>query len=362
MKTRKSIAIVGGGFFGLRAALYLAKKGHKVSIYERNSNAMQEASLFNQARVHGGYHYPRSLRTAARCRANYSQFIEDFQGAIFDDFESIYAIASDSKVNSIKFFRLMEMIGAPIEKISALRAKDFNTALISGIFKTQEVAFNAKSLLELTLYQLEGFDVDFHYNAEVESIGIIERHGDTRVLLKTKDCSEFFQGVIITTYGLDKIQSNHDFNANYIYEVCELIRVRAPEPFRKEAVTIMDGPYWSLTPWPAFKEHALTHVRYTPHARFSSFPEAQEFLNGKILSRSELFIRDASRYVPAISESEILGSEYTIKTILKKRDSDDSRPIFVQRDSRILSVLGSKIDTIYDVEEIYDNFIEVING
>lgn len=48
---------------------------------------MQEASLFNQARVHGGYHYPRSLTTAARGRANYAKFIDEFNDAVIRQFE-----------------------------------------------------------------------------------------------------------------------------------------------------------------------------------------------------------------------------------------------------------------------------------
>ena len=356
----KSVSIIGGGFFGLTAALHLAKKGCKVSVYERNLKAMQEASLFNQARVHGGYHYPRSLKTAARCRANYARFLQDFQGAIFDDFVSIYAIASDSQVNYHKFNRLMEMIGAPIERLSGPLAKEFNESLISQVFKIEEVAFNSEILLKLTLEQLSALKVDIHFNTEITRVENINFQGRAGVKIQTQNGEAIESDyAILATYGLDILSSDYDFNENYLYEVCELIRVQVPKFIKNCAITVMDGPYWSLTPWPAFEAHVLTHVRHTPHARFNKYLDAREFLGETLTTRTEVMLRDASRFMPRIAECQVLGSEYTIKTILKKRDFDDSRPIYVQKENRILSVLGSKIDNIYDLETIFDEFLEM---
>lgn len=361
MGSKKTIAVVGGGFFGLSAALFLAKKGHIISIYEKNPQGMQEASLFNQARVHGGYHYPRSLKTAARCRANYSRFVEDFQEAIYDNFESIYAIAKDSKVSTAKFIRLMEMINAPIDKVSVSRVLDFSPSLISGVFRTEEVAFNAEILLKLTLQQLSNYKVNLYFDTEVINVENFETPTSQGVKVKTRDQNEArYQGVIMATYGLDDIRSQQDFNQNFVYEVCELVHVKSPTTLRNTAITLMDGPFWSLTPWPAFQNHVLTHVKYTPHARFSNYLEAQTFYQSKLTSRSDIMIRDASRYLPIMAECEVLANRYTVKTILKKRDYDDGRPIFAQKNSRILGVLGSKIDNIYEVEKLYSDFLEVI--
>ena len=56
--------IIGGGFFGLSVALLLKERGLSVVVLEREKEPMLRASYNNQARVHGGYHYPRSLMTA----------------------------------------------------------------------------------------------------------------------------------------------------------------------------------------------------------------------------------------------------------------------------------------------------------
>lgn len=49
--------VIGGGIFGCYAALFLARKGKKVCLLEREAALFQKASLVNQARLHGGYHY-----------------------------------------------------------------------------------------------------------------------------------------------------------------------------------------------------------------------------------------------------------------------------------------------------------------
>ena len=53
--------IIGAGLYGLYAALYCAKKNQTVLVLEKESNAFERATYINQARVHMGYHYPRSL-------------------------------------------------------------------------------------------------------------------------------------------------------------------------------------------------------------------------------------------------------------------------------------------------------------
>lgn len=43
-----NISVIGSGFSGLSAAAYLAKKGHTVSIYEKNETIGGRARMFTQ--------------------------------------------------------------------------------------------------------------------------------------------------------------------------------------------------------------------------------------------------------------------------------------------------------------------------
>jgi acetolactate synthase regulatory subunit len=66
-------------------------------------------------------------------------------------------------------------------------------------------------------------------------------------------------------------------------------------------------------------------------------------------------LRDAARFLPAIEGAETLRSLYEVKAVLRSTEDNDARPILVEPspDSpRILSVLGSKLDHVYDVEAL----------
>ena len=107
--------VVGGGFFGASLALHLKRElGQQVVLLERGPGLLERASYANQARVHNGYHYPRSLLTALRCRINFPRFTQDYAACIVSDFEKYYAVARTfSKVTAAQFRQFCERVGAP---------------------------------------------------------------------------------------------------------------------------------------------------------------------------------------------------------------------------------------------------------
>jgi hypothetical protein len=65
-------------------------------------------------------------------------------------------------------------------------------------------------------------------------------------------------------------------------------------------------------------------------------------------------IRDASRYMPCLSHAMVRDSMFEIKAVLLRSEDDDGRPILVERDGevgRITSILGAKIDNIYELRD-----------
>jgi hypothetical protein len=71
----------------------LAQQGAEVILFEQASDLLTRASYNNQARLHNGYHYPRSFSTAYRSRLNFSRFLHDYRPAIATNFVKLYAIA-----------------------------------------------------------------------------------------------------------------------------------------------------------------------------------------------------------------------------------------------------------------------------
>ena len=67
--------IIGAGLYGLYAALYCGRKGERVLVLEKEDAAFCRATYINQARVHLGYHYPRSLSTAISTIRYFDRFV-----------------------------------------------------------------------------------------------------------------------------------------------------------------------------------------------------------------------------------------------------------------------------------------------
>src|SRR5579885_916196 len=84
--------VIGGGFFGCSVAEHLARQGDSVVLLEREPELMTRASFNNQARVHQGYHYPRSLLTGLRSRVNFERFAAVYGECIDRSFTKLYAV------------------------------------------------------------------------------------------------------------------------------------------------------------------------------------------------------------------------------------------------------------------------------
>ena len=117
---------------------------------EQESDLLLHASLNNQARVHNGYHYPRSLSTAISSSRHFKTFCNEFKAAIKNDFAKYYAIANiSSKTSSTQFYRLFKQFDIFIESVPNHIKAMFNPKLVSDVFLTREYAFDAAILGEI---------------------------------------------------------------------------------------------------------------------------------------------------------------------------------------------------------------------
>ena len=143
----KKIAVIGGGFFGMYISEFFAKKGHDVILYEKENDFMTHASSNNQARIHNGYHYPRSILTALRSRISFPKFFNEYKEIIDNSYESYYLIGKRlSNINSKKFKKFCERIGLPCSVASGEIKKLINSNLVEEVYLTKEFAFDAKKL------------------------------------------------------------------------------------------------------------------------------------------------------------------------------------------------------------------------
>lgn len=87
--------IIGAGLYGLYSALFCAKRGENVLVLECDERPFSRATYINQARVHMGYHYPRSLSTAIKSAGYFEHFVKSYPFCINESFQQIYAVSSE---------------------------------------------------------------------------------------------------------------------------------------------------------------------------------------------------------------------------------------------------------------------------
>src|SRR5438874_12025047 len=105
----------------------LRASGSRVTLVEREPVLLGRASLHNQARVHNGYHYPRSILTSLRSRLNYARFLDEFPDCVDRSFPHYYAVARGmSKITSAQFLEFCRRIGAPLNRAPAHVVKLFD--------------------------------------------------------------------------------------------------------------------------------------------------------------------------------------------------------------------------------------------
>ena len=365
----KTNIIIGGGFFGMYIAEYLARSGKKVLLFEKEKDFMQRASYVNQARVHNGYHYPRSILTALRSRISFPRFCNEFPETIDSSFRKYYAIGKIlGKVTAKQFSTFCRRIGAPCEiaphSITAL----MNSHFVECVFSTVEYAFDAVKLKEIMHARIIEQGVEYFVNMRVEAVKPGKNNLDVIVSPNDRpDQQSMYKAeqVYNCTYSMiNSIHKNSGFAIIPLkHELTEMCLVDMPPELDGISVTIMCGPFFSFMPFPPLGLQTLSHVRYTPHYEWLD-DEADKYIESHhqmaTVARKSSWRAmqlDAQRYIPALSECNYHDSLWEIKTVLPRSETDDSRPILFKANHGIKgfhSIMGGKIDNVYDVIDIIE--------
>lgn len=360
--------VIGGGFYGAAIAIYLARQRglRRVLLVERESAILTRASYNNQARVHNGYHYPRSFTTAYRSRINLPRFVQQWPAAVKQDFAKLYAIARrNSKVTGKQFERFCRDIGASLKPAPPTLKNMFAPTLIEEVFLVEEYAFDSTKLAEWAKRELQESGVRQRLDTRVTtisagpdntlSVSMQPRAGDPVQV----SCRYLFN---CTYSGLNQFGGGFPGSRTKLkHEVTEMALMEVPAALKDVGITVMDGPFFSMMPFPARGLHTLSHVRYTPHLHWMDehgVDPYQKLAQYERQTRADRMVRDVSRYLPAVLKARHIDSLFEIKTVLVKNEGDDGRPILFEKHASLpgcYSVLGGKIDNIYDVLEKLDS-------
>ncbi|MCL2152343.1 MAG: FAD-dependent oxidoreductase [Oscillospiraceae bacterium] len=363
--------IIGAGLYGLYAALFCGQRDQNVLVLEHDDAPFGRATYINQARVHMGYHYPRSLSTAVKCRGYFDRFNGDYGFCINKEFKKVYATSARFSWTSAEQFKKF-CKDADIRCDEVPTEKYFKQGMCDGAFLTTEYTYDAQLLKKWFLEKIERLPkVKIMCGVSIKSI---ENDG-SKYVITLENGNAYRTGFALNaTYaGINQIHAMLGFPALKIkYELCEMIICKAEGKLVNSGITVMDGAFFSIMPFGKTGYHSLTSVTFTPHItsseRIPTFT-CQSYSNGfcppQRLGNCNVCPakpESAWPYMSALARNYLkdeygftyVDSLYAIKPILKASEIDDSRPTVILRYSdkpRFISALSGKINTVYELDE-----------
>lgn len=367
--------IIGGGIFGCYAALYLADKGARVALLEKEDRLFQKASRVNQARLHSGYHYPRSIATAAMSDEHKERFTTDHRQFVNGSFEKYYAIDRfGSFTDPRQFERFCEYLNIRCERLTEHPL--FNFHRLEALYRTEEHSFDPVLIGNYYLEKIaQNTAIQVFTQAQVQKAAAdgdqwamtVARPGGVSLDLQSPvviNATYAATNGINQLFGLPHLALTH--------EISEIAFVTS-KAFAEKGLTVMDGPFGSIMPYGLSGLLSLSSVAYTHHkisyedlptfdCQVASDPACRPGAPGictecprrpvsnagKMLSQMQQYFSDAVQF-------EHLFSYYTIKSKLKASHIDDGRPTeisMLREKPRFFCLFAGKINSIYEVEKV----------
>lgn len=364
--------IIGAGLYGLYAAERCGRRGEKVLVLEYDDGAFQRATFINQARVHMGYHYPRSYATAIKSAGYFKRFNEDYGFSILSKFDQVYATSAHfSWSDARQFVKFCHDAKIRCDEVPV--GKYFKKDMCDGAFLTEEYTYDAQILKQYMLERIASYpSVTIRYGSRVSSI---EQENDCyRVRGQNLDVKAPF--LLNASYAsVNQINAKVGFEQFKIkYELCEIILCRVNERLKGVGLTVMDGPFFSIMPFGKTGYHSLTSVTFTPHVTCKQAvpmfrcqkddtycsPEQLGNCNGcpsKPDTAWPFMSCLARKYMNDDLRFDYDHSLFSMKPILLASEIDDSRPTVIRvhhQSPTYVSVLSGKINTVYDLDKILD--------
>jgi|SRR3989344_4073888 len=355
MKTYKQkIAIVGGGIFGTTCALILGKR-FSVTLFERRSDILQEASWANQYRHHMGYHYPRSPETIMEIKAADKDFLSIYRRTVVYDYPSYYCIAKDgSRTSAEQFLRLCKKFNLPHRK-EYPPPELLDPKTVEICIRTPEAIYDYKKLKQLVKEKIKkNRSIKLNLDSRIINANISKNGQKILTIKRGRELRrEAFDYVINATYanynefcgwlGLPKK------NLEYRLKEIIVIKLKTKQDY---AVFIADGPFATIVPTGQKNIFTFGDAPLSVHEiRGQKTPVLSMEKKLKTLkSRWPKMQKRCVKWMPAIQKAQYLYSMFVILPIETSTKSMDARPTdVVCHGNGCWSILSGKIITCVSV-------------
>lgn len=339
------VLVIGAGVFGCNIAIELSKSKFNVDLIETDDDVMMRASRNNHNRLHLGYHYLRSQKTAKQSISGLLSFLFYYGESVLHSFPNYYTIAKDdSYTNAKEFVEFCESVGIdydyefPDEKI-------LNRNLIEESFKVPEPVFDYNILKKIIIKRLLSQNINLNTRTTLIDL---KKHNNTYTAT-TNQWKREYDVVINASYAhLNEINSMLGIQS----QIIKYQKVSIPIfefDHNPIGLTIMDGPFCSVMPLGKKKnKFLLYHVKNSVLDSCigdgcpNSFNVDNNYLNN-IYLKSQI-------YYPFLSYVKHISEYNTIRAV---HDNDNDARVTELQDynefPNYFSVLSGKITTCVQV-------------
>ena len=345
------ILIIGAGLFGSSAAALLANKDVQVDLVEAEEDILQMASRVNHNRIHLGYHYLRSIETAAQSIEGLLSFLFHFGNAVVYQFPNYYAIAKEgSKTTPRQFLDFCEKVGIGYdEELPADRLFDTNS--IEACFRVPEPVYDYQMLKKILKKKLINPYINVFLKTKCIGLKILP---DNSFEAKLTTGTKVYDVVINCTYSnINQINSYLGLPAKkLLYE--DVIIPIFKYPAFAFGLTVMDGPFCSVMPRGMRKnEFLLYHVKESLlNTQLSTekpeFPKKQ-FTKAELTGKDGIYDK-SSYFMPFLKHVEPIGYNRTTRTVYENDDDARLTELFTYDGIKnYFTILSGKVTTCIQV-------------
>lgn len=302
------VAVAGAGIYGTTVAIRLAEQGHRVRLFDP-LGILRAASAINQYRVHGGYHYPRSLETIQETLEARAEFIRAFEPAIVRNSCHYYAIPKKgSRTAPDLYERVMTEQGLSLKPC---QPEWMNFEFIDRCYEVDENIYDPDVLRELI-------------EARILALSIPFEQKEFRATMR-----DDFDFVVWATYGLGPSQRAFKIAK---YQVAEKMLIELPPALQHVALVVVDGPFTAFDPYGSSCRSLFGSAKNTNHWTTTDPGEPIPEPYARILNeprfrpvpftRFEAMRADCCCSVPGAKDAKYLGSLFTIRVVEDAPESD----------------------------------------
>jgi hypothetical protein len=321
------IRVIGGGWYGCHLAAALLAEGHDVDIHEIEHQLFSGASGGNPARLHLGFHYPRSAETRQACRQHLSRFMEVYGHITRGVPVNIYAVAREA--SQVDFGTYQQIFRGELEFVTVENLAEFGLQHIEGAVLTGERHIVIDEAREHFDRLLAG-RVCFNQPAG----DLQDPHWDLTI-----DC---------TFSALDSERIDR-------YEPCLTVLLAGTAD---RALTVMDGPFPSIYPWDERRNlSSLTSAKLTPISKeCRTYEQAKAILNQQsavdLGARARAMVQQMAEFWPS-SKDRYAIADFKTSIRAMPRSAADTRLSTVSRvGDRAIRVRAGKIDAVFHAEKL----------